>query len=579
MMDTRRTVLWIVFSVSLFMIWDNWQRFNGRASMFGPPVAVQPAASGSAPHGPTDDVPSASTTLNSVPTAGATGAAASTAASAGPSTAAPATPAKGERVAVHTDLLAVELNTLGAAVDKVELTAYRDSADTKQNFVLLDQTPGYIYVAQTGLVGASAGNAALPPAFPTHRSAFTVVAGPRALEAGKDELSVAFEAEGGGVKLTKTYTFHRGTYQIDVRHAVTNIGAQPVAPQLYLQLVRDDKTPAGGSRFYSTYYGPAVYSDTKRFQKVSFDDITKGKAPDKHIAHADDGWVAMLQHYFVSAWIPAAGPRDYYTDKLDADLFRVGLRETLGSIAPGATATNDARLYVGPAIERRLETIAPGLELVRDYGWTTILAKPMFWVLEKIHSLVGNWGWAIIGLTVLIKAVFFPLSAASYKSMARMKNVAPRMKELQERHKDDRAKLNQAMMELYRVEKVNPAGGCLPIVVQIPFFIALYSVLLASVEVRGAPWLGWIHDLAAPDPFYILPVIMMASMFVQFKLNPPPPDPTQAKIMMIMPLVFGVTFFFFPAGLVLYWVVNNLLSIAQQWQITRMMGDRKKKPA
>ena len=584
MMDTRRTILWIVFSVSLFMIWDNWQRFNGRASMFGPPAAIQPAASGSAPHTPTNDVPTASTTPNSVPTEGTTGvaasSAASTAASTGPSTPAAITPVKGERVAIRTDLLVVDLNTLGAAVDRVELTAYRDSAEPKQNFVLLDQTPGYFYVAQTGLVGATAGNAARSnAAFPTHRTPFTVVPGPRALEAGQDVLSVAFEAEGGGVKLTKTYTFHRGTYQIDVRHAVTNIGSQPIAPQLYLQLVRDDKTPAGGSRFYSTYFGPAVYSDTGRFQKVSFEDIAKGKGPDKHIARADDGWVAMLQHYFVSAWIPSAGPRDYYTDKLDADLFRVGLREPLGTIAPGATQTNDARLYVGPAIERRLETVAPGLELVRDYGWTTILAKPMFWVLEKIYSLVGNWGWAIIGLTVLIKLVFFPLSAASYKSMARMKNVAPRMKELQERHKDDRAKLNTAMMELYRVEKVNPAGGCLPIVVQIPFFIALYSVLLASVEVRGAPWLGWIHDLAAPDPYFILPVIMMASMFVQFKLNPPPPDPTQAKIMMIMPLVFGVTFFFFPAGLVLYWVVNNLLSIAQQWQITRMMGERKKKAA
>lgn len=575
MMDTRRTILWIVFSVSLFMIWDNWQRFNGRSSMFGPSVAVQPAAQGSAPHAPTNDVPTASTTPNSVPTPGTTGAAVGANAIAGPTAPGGTTPVKGERVAIHTDLLAVDLNTLGAAVDRVELTAYRDSADEKQNFVLLDQTPGYFYVAQTGLVGATAGNANLP----THRTPFTAVPGPRTLKAGKDALQVAFEAQSGGVKLTKTYTFHRGSYQIDVRHAVTNIGEQPIAPQIYLQLVRDDKTPAGGSRFYSTYYGPAVYSDAQRFQKVSFEDIAKGKGPDKHVAHADDGWVAMLQHYFVSAWIPAAGARDYYTDKLDGDLFRVGLREPLGTIAPGATQTNDARLYVGPAIERQLETVAPGLELVRDYGWTTILAKPMFWVLEKLHGLIGNWGWAIIALTIGIKLIFFPLSAASYKSMARMKNVAPRMKELQERHKDDRAKLNAAMMELYKVEKVNPMGGCLPIVIQIPFFIALYSVLLASVEVRGAPWLGWIHDLAAPDPFYILPVIMMASMFVQFKLNPPPPDPTQAKIMMIMPLVFGVTFFFFPAGLVLYWVVNNLLSIAQQWQITRMMGDRKKKPA
>ncbi|MEO8935386.1 MAG: membrane protein insertase YidC [Burkholderiaceae bacterium] len=574
-MDTRRTILWIVFSLSLFMLFENWQRANGHATMFGPATSTSPAATGSAPQGTSNDVPVASTTPGSVPAAGnappsANNTAATTAASEMPSATAPA---KGEQVAITTDKFAVDFNTIGATIDRVELLAYRDSADTKQNFVLLNQVPDYYYVAQTGLVNSAAGAAALP----THRTPFTVVPGPRALEPGQDTLDVAFEAQAGGVKVVKTYTFHRGSYEIGVRDAVTNVGDTPVSPQLYLQLVRDDKSPVGGSRFYSTYYGPAVYSPTEKFQKVSFSDIEKGKGPDKHVAHADEGWVAMLQHYFVSAWIPANGARDYYTDKLDANLFRVGLRQPLGTIAPGATLDNDAKLYLGPTDERTLEKIAPGLDLVRDYGWTTILAKPMFWVLEKIHALLGNWGWSIILLTICIKLVFFPLSAASYKSMARMKNLAPRMKELQERHKEDRAKMNQATMELYRAEKINPMGGCLPIVIQIPFFIALYSTLLASVEMRGAPWLGWIHDLAAPDPFYILPVIMMASMFIQYKLNPAPPDPTQAKMMLIMPLVFGVTFFFFPAGLVLYWVVNNLLSIAQQWQITRMLGGNKPK--
>lgn len=568
-MDTRRTILWIVFSVSLFMLYENWQRFNGRPTMFSPPPATQgaPAAAGSAPHAPTDEVPRASTTPGSVPTA-------STTSSSTPSTGLPSAgtePVKGENVAIETDLFKADVNTLGASLDRVVLLAYRDSADPKQNFVLLDQTPGYFYVAQTGLVGGSA--------FPNHRTMFKVLPGPRTLADGQDTLALTFEAQSGGVKLTKTYTFHRGSYQIDVRHAITNVGDQPVTPQLYLQLVRDDKAPAGGSHFYSTYYGPAVYSDAERFQKVSFSDIEKGKGAEKHIKSANDGWIAMLQHYFVAAWIPAAGQRDYYTDRLDANLYRVGLREPLSSIDPGTTLDNDARLFVGPTDERLLEKVAPGLDLVRDYGWTTILAKPMFWVLEKIHAVVGNWGWSIVLVTLLIKLAFFPLSAASYKSMARMKNLAPRMKDLQERHKDDRAKLNQAMMEMYRAEKVNPMGGCLPILIQIPFFIALYSTLLASVEMRGAPWILWIHDLAAPDPWYILPVIMMASMFVQYKLNPAPPDPTQAKMMLIMPLVFGVTFFFFPAGLVLYWVVNNLLSIAQQWQITRMMGDGKAKPA
>lgn len=573
-MDTRRTILWIVFSVSLFMLYENWQRFNGRPTMFGPQTTQQPTAGGSAPHTPADDVPAAATAPNAVPASGgatpsANNAAATTPPSDVPSATAPAT---SQKVAVSTDLYAIDLDAVGATIDRVELLKYRDSADPKQNFVLLDRNPGYFYVAQSGLVGGAGG------ALPNHRTPFTVVPGPRALEDGRDAFDVTFEAESGGVKLTKTYTFHRGSYEIGVRHAVTNTGTTAVAPQLYLQLVRDDQQPAGGSRFYSTYYGPAVYSDAERFQKVSFSDIEKGKGPDKHVQHADDGWVAMLQHYFVSAWLPAAGARDYYTDKLDAHLFRAGLREPLGTIAAGATKTDDARLYIGPTDERTLEKVAPGLDLVRDYGWTTILAKPMFFVLEKIHAVLGNWGWSIIVLTIGIKLVFFPLSAASYRSMARMKTLQPRMKELQERHKDDRAKLNTAMMELYKAEKVNPMGGCLPILIQIPFFIALYSTLLASVEMRGAPWLGWIHDLAAPDPFFILPIVMMASMFVQYKLNPAPPDPTQAKMMLIMPLVFGFTFFFFPAGLVLYWVVNNGLSILQQWWITRMMGGRSRTP-
>lgn len=580
-MDTRRTLLWIVFSVSLFMLYENWQRANGRPTMFGTTFTQpasqpgQPVARGSAPHAPTDEVPVAGTAPNAVPSAGNAAPSANNPAATGAPGEIPSAnvPAKSERLAIRTDLFAVDLDTQGATLDRVELLKYRDATDPKLNFVLLNETPNYYYVAQSGLVSGTAGGASLP----THRTTFTRVPGPTTLEDGKNTLDVAFEAEAGGVKLTKTYTFHRDSYEIDVKHAITNVDTAPVSPQLYLQLVRDDQSPAGTSRFYSTYFGPAVYSDVERFQKVSFSDIEKGKGPDKHVAHADDGWVAMLQHYFVAAWIPPVGGRDYYTDKLDANHFRVGLREPVGTIAPGATKTEDARLYIGPTEEHVLDQVAPGLDLVRDYGWTTILAKPMFWVLERIHSVLGNWGWSIIVLTIMIKLAFFPLSAASYKSMARMKNLAPRMKELQERHKEDRSKLNQATMELYRAEKVNPMGGCLPILIQIPFFIALYSTLSASVEMRGAPWLGWVHDLAAPDPFYILPVIMMASMFGQYKLNPAPPDPTQAKMMMIMPLVFGFTFFFFPAGLVLYYVVNNLLSIAQQWQITRMIGGSKPK--
>jgi len=282
-----------------------------------------------------------------------------------------------------------------------------------------------------------------------------------------------------------------------------------------------------------------------------------------------------VQHYFASAWIPGDKVvRDIYADKVDVNLYRIGMQIPLGAIDKGTTVVEKARLFVGPQEEKMLEGIAPGLELLKDYGYLTILAKPIFWLLAKIHSYVGNWGWSIILLTILIKLAFFPLSAASYKSMARMKEVQPRLMAMKEQHKGDPQKLNQAMMEMYKKEKINPVGGCLPVVIQIPVFISLYWVLLSSVETRGAPWIGWIHDLSVPDPYYILPVVMAISMFVQTKLNPTPPDPIQAKVMMYMPIVFSIMFFFFPAGLVLYWVVNNMLSIAQQWQINKLFGKK-----
>jgi YidC/Oxa1 family membrane protein insertase len=283
----------------------------------------------------------------------------------------------------------------------------------------------------------------------------------------------------------------------------------------------------------------------------------------------------MIQHYFVSAFVPPEkAPREIFTKKVD-NLYAVGNILPLGTIAPGATVSMDTRLYSGPQESETLIKVAPGLELVKDYGWLTIVAKPIFWLMVQIHNVLGNWGWTIIVLTIMIKLLFFPLSAASYRSMAKMKLVTPKMTAIRERHKGDPQKMNQAMMELYKTEKINPLGGCLPIVVQIPVFIALYWVLLASVEMRNAPWLGWIHDLASPDPFYILPVLMAVSMFIQTKLNPTPPDPIQAKVMMFMPIIFSVMFFFFPAGLVLYWVVNNILSITQQWFITRKLNPPK----
>ena len=305
---------------------------------------------------------------------------------------------------------------------------------------------------------------------------------------------------------------------------------------------------------------------------MTFDEIEKRKAT--HIKQADNGWFALIQHYFVTAWVPPQGKtRSYEMLALEKNLYALRSIEPVGAVAPNSSVSVVARLWVGPQDQVALEALAPGLELVVDYGLLTIIAKPVFVLMTWLFSLLGNWGWTIVALTVLIKAAFYPLSAASYRSMAKMKMVAPRLQALKEKFGDDRQKLNTAMMEMYRTEKINPLGGCLPIVIQIPVFISLYYVLGSSVELRGAPWILWVHDLAVRDPYFILPAIMMATMFLQMRLNPTPPDPVQAKVMMFMPLVFGGMMFFFPAGLVLYWCVNNILSIAQQWYITKKMAD------
>jgi YidC/Oxa1 family membrane protein insertase len=304
--------------------------------------------------------------------------------------------------------------------------------------------------------------------------------------------------------------------------------------------------------------------------KVDFADIAKGKQAQPKKAR--EGWIAMIQHYFVSAWLPKAGvEREYFTNKVSDTLYTAGVVVPVGEVAPGATGTVEVPVYIGPQETDKLEKVAPGLDLVVDYGWLHIIAAPLFWLLKWIHSFVGNWGWAIVILTILIKLVFYPLNAKAGRSMAQMKVLAPKMEKLKQLYGDDRQKMNQAMMELYRTEKINPLGGCLPILVQIPVFIALYWVLLASIELRHAPWVGWIKDLSAPDPYFILPVIYAISMYVTTKLNPQPADPVQARIMLMMPIMFSIFFLFFPAGLVLYWVVQNLLSIVQQWHINRTL--------
>jgi YidC/Oxa1 family membrane protein insertase len=558
MNDIRRTILWVIFGFSMVLLWDKWQIHNGQKGTFM--LGTKPAVTAPAPAAvpAASSVPAASgvpSTSTAVPGVAAT-------ASSVPGFAAPATAAAArEMVVVSTDLMRLTFDSEGGTIVKSEFL--KQSGDGKTGtFVLLEQNATRVYVAQSGLIGGT---------FPTHKTPMTV-SGDRELKDGANALTVKFEsADVGGVKLVKTYTLKRGAYDVAVRHEVVNTGSAPVSPQLYMQLVRDGNKLPGESSFYSTFTGPAAYTEAKKFHKIEFSDIEKGKAEiDKD---ATNGYVAMVQHYFASAWIlPDGVKRELFVRKVDNNLYAVGMIAPLEAIAPGASKAVDAKFFAGPQEENMLERVAPGLELVKDYGWLTILAKPLYWLMDKLHGFIGNWGWSIMALVLIIKIAFYWLQAKGYESMAKMKAINPKVMAMRERFKDNPQQMQQEMMKIYREEKVNPMGGCLPIMVQIPVFIALYWVLLSSVEMRGAPWIGWIHDLSAPDPFFILPVVMTLTTMLQTALNPAPPDPMQAKMMWIMPLAFSVMFFFFPSGLVLYWITNNVLSIAQQWLIHVRMG-------
>lgn len=547
-MDNRRLFLFLALAFSLFMLWEGWLKHNQPA-----PVAQVPAGS-SAPQPSVTPTPS-------VPLGAPGVAPVASGDSARLATNAP-------KVVVRTDTMVATISAQGGDLVKLELATHQDNADRSQNFLLLDEGLKHFYAAQTGLIGEG---------LPNHKTLFSIPAGEQVLQAGADSLTLRLEAPSvNGVQVAKLMTFRRGSYQVEVAYEVINQGSDPVPPShAYFQLTRDGN-PAEAVKAFGvhTFTGPAFYTEVGKFQKVDFGDIAEGKA--KFQKESSDGWVAMVQHYFVSAWLPEQGlPREFYARKLDNNLYSAGVIVPVPGVEPGQSARVAVPLYAGPQEQDKLESIATGLDLVVDYGWLTVIAAPLFWVLQWFHKLTGNWGWAIILVTIAIKAVFFPLSAASYKSMAKMRTLGPRLQQLKARHGDDKARMQQEMMEIYRKEKINPLGGCLPILVQIPVFIALYWVLLGSVEMRHAPWLGWIQDLSAQDPYYILPLIMGVTMFIQTKLNPTPPDPIQAKVMLAMPIIFTVMFLWFPAGLVLYWVVNNTLSIAQQWQITRMIESGK----
>ncbi|HEX5311130.1 membrane protein insertase YidC [Aquabacterium sp.] len=559
MNDMRRTLLWSVFAFSLLMLWDGWLRHTGQPSLFAPAPAVAEA-------------PASAASANSVPAPGTALSAAQPAAAAASAASAPAPAVPRELVTITTDVVKATIDSDGATLVKVELLKHQDQEDKTKNMVVLDKTATHTYVAQSGLVGQSAGEA-----LPNHTTAFSVVSSERELAQGADQLQVKLESVPvNGVKLVKTYTFKRGDYAIGVKEEVVNASAAAIKPQLYVQLERDGSAPqaAQGPAFMGgpvAYTGMAVYNAKGKYQKLDFKHIEEGKAEFEKTD--DNGWVAMVQHHFTSAWLNNDKvPREFFTKKIATNLYATGMLFNLGEVAAGQTKAFDNVLFVGPQEENKLKALAPGLEYVKDYGWTHIMAAPLFWLLDKLHGLIGNWGWAIVALVVLLKAAFYWLNASAYRSMAKMKALNPRIQTLRENLKDDPQKMQQEMLKIYREEKVNPIGGCLPILIQIPVFIALYSVLSSSVEIRNAPWIGWITDLSVKDPYFVLPALMTLSTLLQTWLNPTPPDPIQAKMMWIMPLLFSVMFFFFPAGLVLYWFTNNVLSIAQQWMINKQLG-------
>jgi YidC/Oxa1 family membrane protein insertase len=544
--DQLRNLLLIALVVVGFLLWQAWQKDYGPKPA-PPPPSVATSEDG-APPAPVveEDVPTLATVPEDAPAA---------APGAPTAQAAPAY----EKVRVRTDVLDLDINLRGGGIRRLGLLDYPVSLEVKDRpYQLLEFKPPNIFLAQSGLLGSSA---------PNHNAEFTAASTEYTLADDRDSLEVALDWKSeSGVRVRKIYTFERDSYAIRVRYEVQNGSSEPWVGRMYGQFVRSEVEPKGGLFRTYTYTGGIISGPEKPYEKYDFSDMRDTVLKREQTG----GWIAMIQHYFTAAWVPSAeATNDYYSKALADDRYQLGVGTPTVTLAPGATGSLELTLYAGPKIQERLKAVAPHLERTVDYGWLWLIAEPLFWLLKWIYGFVGNWGVAIIVLTLLVKLAFFHLSATSYKSMARMRKLQPRIMDLRDRFAGDKAKLNQAMMELYKKEKINPLAGCLPILVQIPVFIALYWMLLESVELRQAPFIFWIQDLSVHDPFFVLPLLMGATMFAQQKLNPAPPDPMQARIMMALPFVFTFLFLFFPAGLVLYWFVNNLLSIAQQWVITR----------
>ena len=552
-MDIKRTILIVALAIVAYVMVLKWNQDYGQTNL-----PTQNAAATRAPASELPDVPAGTNATASadVPNAGTDGAAAA------PAIAPVAV--SSSLIRVKTDVLDLAIDPKGGDIVQLTLPKYPRRQDHPEiPFQLFDDGGERTYLAQSGLTGANGPDvrAAGRPLYASAQPSYQ-------LAEGQNELVVDLKFSENGVNYIKRFTLDRGEYDLKVSYLIDNQSTQAWNGNLFAQLKRDhsDDPSASTATSTATYLGAALWTSNEPYKKVSMKDIDKGNLKET----VQGGWVAWLQHYFVTAWIPASGDSNNVTTRKDSQgNYIIGFTGPTLSVAPGAKAETTATLYAGPKTQDRLKELSPGLELTVDYGILWFIAQPIFWLLKHIHAILGNWGFSIICLTILIKLLFFPLSAASYKSMARMRAVAPKLAALKEQHGDDRQKMSQSMMELYKKEKINPLGGCLPIVVQMPVFLSLYWVLLESVEMRQAPWLLWITDLSIKDPFFILPIIMGATMFIQQRLNPTPPDPMQAKVMKLMPIVFTFFFLWFPAGLVMYWVTNNTLSILQQWYITR----------
>jgi len=550
LMDNLRLLLFFALALVLLLIYQAWMTDYGRP-VSAPETAQRSvsAPTGAVPKTVPDDssvpnapVPTASATIGTPPPSNQ--------------------PSSNDFIQVETDLLKLQITPRGGSIVSAWLKDYSVTAeDPTQKFRLFKPTAPNMFVAQSGFLGDEKNQ------LPTHEATFNTTQDSYILGPNQNDLVVDLHwKHPSGVQVRKSYHLERGSYLIRLTQEVSNKTGSALAVRSYEQLQRTELVDPNATRFVRTYTGAVYYSPEDKYKKQSFDEMRDGKLH----RIVTGGWIAMIQHYFLSAWIPPNGAiQTFYTNVLDNSRFIIGEYSESVTLNNSSTHRFESRLFIGPKLPDTLAAIAPGLDLTVDYGWLTILAQPIHWLLSKIHFVIGNWGWSIIILTILIKAAFYKLSETSYKSMANMRKMTPRMQALKDRYGDDKQRLNQAMMDLYKKEKINPLGGCLPILVQIPVFIALYWVLLESVELRHAPFALWINNLSAPDPYFVLPLIMGVSMFIQQKLNPAPPDPIQAKVMMSLPFVFTVFFAFFPSGLVLYWVVNNILSIAQQWHITR----------